>query len=235
MTNKEVFLPGLNNQISFLQHNLKLDNFNILVIGAFSENIALNLTGITKNTVQLIIPDFDSLLNANMVLEGNTAVKVKIMDYENTDFDSGTFDLVYAQASISTENRRKILKEIKRILKPDGYLCVGEITTNTKNLPVFLIDAFYNSGLSPIFYDDMINFYKEVGFLFFNSEDMSDTLPRYYAECKRKLGESKSMLKENEKSYHKKILKRISHESNLFTKFHADKYIGFSSLLFKRG
>ena len=38
-------------------------------------------------------------------------------------------------------------------------------------------------------------------------------------------------LGESEKAYHKKMLNRISHESNAYLKLGADKFIGFVSLL----
>ncbi len=235
MKYNEVFLPGLQNQVRFLQDNLKLENLDVLVIGTFSESIAVRFAVATKKTVHLIVPDFDSLLNANMLLDGDESVKVKIMDYERTDFEPNTFDLVYAQASISSENRRKILKEIKKILKPGGYLCVGEITSTNKALPVFLQEAYYSSGIQPIHGEELVKYYSDLGFEFMNSEDFSDTLREYYAKCKRKLNDSLDELKSNEQSYYKKILKRISHESNLFTRFNAEKYIGFTSMLLKRG
>ena len=235
MKYNEVFLPGLQNQVRFLQDNLKLEDLDVLVIGTFSEPIAQRFAVAAKKKVHLIVPDFDSLLNANMILEGDESVKVKIMDYVCTDFEPNTFDLVYAQASISLENRRKIIKEIKKILKPGGYLCVGEITSNTKELPVFLQEAYYSSGIEPLFYDELLKYYSDLGFEFVKSEDLTHTLREYYSQCKRKLNNSKDELKSNEQSYYKKILKRISHESNLFVKFNAEKHIGFNAILLKRG
>jgi len=61
-----------------------------------------------------------------------------MMEYSNTDFRDSTFDIIYAQASISTVERRKILKEIKRILKPDGIFCAGEVVNLEKEVPLFI-------------------------------------------------------------------------------------------------
>lgn len=231
----EIFLPGMESQVDFVKEHISFKGLDILVIGTFSEPIALELAELSGKQVQLIVPDFDSLINSNLFLEGKSEVKVKIMDYERTDFEDSNFDLVFAQASISSDNRRKILKEIKRVLKPDGYFCVGEIVTNEKELPVFVRDDFYNSGLYPIYDNDLISFYKSVGFDYVVSEDFPRALKEYYSICKERLYKTKGELKDNEQSYYKKILKRISHESNMFIKFSADKIVSFRTLLFKRG
>ncbi len=231
----EIFLPGMESQFDFVKEHVNFKGLDILVIGTFSEPIALEFAKISEKQVQLIVPDFDSLINSNLMLEGQQQVKVRIMDYERTDFDDSSFDLVFAQASVSTDNRRKILKEIKRVLKPDGYFCVGEIVSYEKELPVFVRDDFDNSGLYPIYDNDLISFYKSVGFDYFVSEDFPKALKEYYSICKERLNKTKGQLKDNEQSYYKKILKRISHESNMFIKFNADKIVVFRTLLFKRG
>lgn len=231
----EIFLPGMEGQIDFVKEHINFKGLDVLVVGTFSEPLALEFAELTGKQVQLIVPDFDSLINSNLLLEGKQHVKVRIMDYERTDFDDSSFDLVFAQASISTDNRRKILKEIKRVLKPDGYFCVGEIVTNEIELPVFVRDDFYNSGLYPIYDNDLISFYKGVGFDYVVSEDFPKALKEYYTICKERLSKTKGMLNDQEQSYYKKILKRINHESNMFIKFSADKIVSFRTLLFKRG
>ncbi len=60
------------------------------------------------------------------------------MDFSITDFNDAVFDIVYAQASISSKMRNKIIKEIKRILKPEGILSVGEITSLKSSPPIFV-------------------------------------------------------------------------------------------------
>jgi hypothetical protein len=42
-------------------------------------------------------------------------------------------------------------------------------------------------------------------------------------------------LTEKEKSYYKKLLNKISHESNAYLKLGADKYIGYKLLILKLG
>ncbi len=231
---KKIFLPGLNSQLNYVTETINLTDKKILVLGTFSELIALKFSELSNTKVELIVPDFDSLIGSKLLLEGNLEVKCRIMDYAQTDFDKETFDFIYAQASISTGNRRKILKELKRIIKPEGVLVIGEIFSKDKELPVFMKNALDNSDLHPIFEDQIIKFYEEIGFEVTHQENHDKLLMDYYFECKRQLNQSKDKLNDNEQSYYKKILNRISHESNLFIKFNAVKHIGFKILEIRR-
>jgi ubiquinone/menaquinone biosynthesis C-methylase UbiE len=231
---ENIFLPGLNSQLNYVIENINIKDKKVLVIGTFSESIAIKFAEICNNEVELIVPDFASLISSKVKIEGKSGIKIRIMDYTNTDFEKETFDFIYAQASVSTKNRRKILKELKRISKPDSIIVIGEIYSKTESLPVFMKNALDNSNLQPIFEDHIIKFYEEVGFEVRFSENHDKLLMDYYFECKSRLNQSKDKLTDNEQSYYKKLLKKISHESNLFIKFNAIKYIGFKILELRR-
>ncbi len=231
---EKIFLPGLNSQLNYVIENVNLTDKKVLVVGTFSESVAIKFAKMSNNEVELIVPDFEALIGSKVFLEGESGVKTRIMDYCQTDFDKETFDFVYAQASVSTGNRRKILKELKRITKPDGLVVIGEIYSKESDLPVFMKNALDNSDLHPIFEDQIVKYYEEIGFEVKYEENHDKLLMDYYFECKRQLNQSKDKLNDNEQSYYKKILKRISHESNLFMKFNAVKYIGFKILELRR-
>jgi len=107
----------------------------------------------------MIVNDYDSLINARLNLIKDSKVLVKMMDFDNTDFDAEVFDLVYAQASISLLNRNKIVKEIKRILKPEATLCVGEITALDRDFPPFVRNIFDHN------HRDATQYVKRLSFL----------------------------------------------------------------------
>ena len=79
--------------------------------------MAKELSNHFDTSVELIVEDYDSLMNSKMILESSPRVNVRLMDFEVTDFNDSSFDLVYAQASISLTKRNKIVKEIKRLAK----------------------------------------------------------------------------------------------------------------------
>jgi len=157
------------------------------------------------------------------------------MDFEITDFEDSSFDLIYAQASISSLNRNKIIRELKRILRPGGYLCVGEIVSLKNDIPQFVKDIFDSSDLLPTFIGDFEKYYIDRNFEVIARYDLSKTLQDYYSKSASLLKNAKGNLDDKEKSYYKKLLNKISHESNAYLKLGGDKYIGFTAALLKKG
>jgi SAM-dependent methyltransferase len=68
-------------------------------------------------------------MQSKIKLKDEEKIKCKMMDYAHTDFESGYFDLIYAQGSICIPERKDIIKEIKRILNSDGTVCTGEVVS----------------------------------------------------------------------------------------------------------
>ena len=229
-----IFLPGGLKQFRILKSKIELSGKNVLIIGSNSEKIAEKMIENEVNSVKIIVNDYDSLMNSRLNLGKGSKVTVKMMDYDNTDFSNEEFDLVYAQASISLTNRNKIVKELKRILKPDGTLCVSEITALTKEYPTFVKNIFDASDILPLINDDCIKYYEEKNFSVLYEEDLSSSLTSFYENAADTLDESFEHLTDKEKSYYKKLLNRISHESNAYLKLGADKYIGFKLLILKK-
>ncbi len=133
------------------------------------------------------------------------------MDFERTDFSSRQFDLIFSQASITYFNRKKVIKEIKRILKPNGFLCVGEIVKLHQNVPTFINEIFNYSNLHPLQIDELEKYYCERNFILIDSIDLSKTLTKFYQDYAILLNSKSKNLSESEKSFYKKILSKISH------------------------
>ncbi|MEG8947813.1 methyltransferase domain-containing protein [Rosettibacter firmus] len=231
----KILLPGTKYQLKFLFENLKDSPENILVIGAASEIIASEISNKYKVKINLIVDDYESFINSRISLGNNDNVNIILMDYETTDFNNDQFDLIYAQASISLTNRNKIIKEIKRVLKPRGYFCVGELVSLKKETPKFMQDIYEASNLLPLYIEDINKYYSERNFQVLKTLDLSNTLKEYYLTTLDKLKTEKEKLDEKEKAYYKKLLNRFSHESNAYLKLGGNKYLGFVSLLLQKG
>lgn len=228
-------IPGLDKQFQFLLKNLIAKVDNVLVIGSSSEKFAKLIAKNFSCSVELIMEDYESLLNSKLVLNDDSKVRVSMMDYDITDFDDASFDLIYAQASITLSKRNKIVKEIKRILRPGGFFCVGEIVSLKKNIPVFVQNVFDSSNLFPLFVDELEKYYTDRDLKIVAQQNLSDTLKEYYRQSASLLKNVRGNLTTGEKSYYKKILNKVSHESNVFLKLGGDKFIGFVSLLVQKG
>jgi len=232
--NPNIFLPGGFKQFRILKSKYDLTEKNVLIIGSNSEKIAEKMIEHEANSVKIIVNDYDSLMNSRLNLGKDSQIVVKMMDYDNTDFNNEEFDLVYSQASISLTNRNKIVKELKRILKSDGTLCVSEITAIDKEYPPFVKNIFDASDIHPLLNDTCTDYYKERKFSVLYEEDLSSSLTSFYENAVRTLDESFDRLTDKEKSYYKKLLNKISHESNAYLKLGADKFIGFKMLILKK-
>jgi len=229
-----IFLPGGFKQFRILKTKYVLSSKDVLIIGSGSEKIAEKMIESGVNSVNLIVSDYDSLMNSRLNLTNESKVIVKMMDFDNTDFNAEEFDLVYAQASISLLNRNKIIKETKRILKAEGTFCVGEIISLAKEYPPFVKNIFDSSDILPLMNDVCASYYKERKFSVLYEEDLSSSLQSFYENTAEELDKNIDKLTDKEKSYYKKLLHKISHESNAYLKLGADKYIGFKMLILKK-
>lgn len=230
---KQIHLPGGSNQLGFTLGNTKIVDQSILVIGSGSEEIAKRFVREGAAKVELIVEDYESLMNSNMLLSEFDAVNAKMMDFELTDFNENEFDLVYAQASISTDRRNKIIKEIKRILEKEGVLSVGEIVKLEEFVPQFVQDIFDMSELDPLCCDKIEKFYTDRNFEVIDIQDYSKSLKEYYSLNLKKLADNEDELSEKEKSYYKKIINQLSHQSKVYLKQGGDEFIGFHAIIAK--
>ena len=230
--NTTILLPGLAKQFSFLSSRLNLSTMRILIIGSQTVPIGKKLQN--DNQVEIIVEEYESLMNTKLALNKEDKLSVKIMDFERTDYQNNEFDLIYSQGSISNYRRKNIVKEAKRILKTGGYFCVGEVIKLEKSVPQFVRDIFESSELDPLYKDEVLNYYLQRNFEEIDSQNLSDTLKEYYSSNISLLKQQEGTFNSSEKSYLKTILNKLSHESNAYLKLGADKFIGFESLLLKK-
>lgn len=234
MEKKAILLPGLNYQVEFLFKYLNSNPQNILIAGSGAFNAASKIASHFNTSVDMIVEDYQSLLEARLLCQNNPSVNVKMMSFEKTDYNENEFDLIYAQASISTPDRNKIVKEFKRILKNGGHFCVGEMVHLSDKCPAFIKNIYENSYLNPLRIDEIKKYYTERKFKIIQEENLSHTLKDYYREINRKLVESTAELEPSEKSYYKKIINRIKHEAHAYLNLGGNKHIGYYLFLLQK-
>ncbi|MHB8579885.1 MAG: class I SAM-dependent methyltransferase [Ignavibacteriaceae bacterium] len=233
-TIKPIFLPGTDRQFTILYSQVILEGKTILIIGGGTAGLAYEFIERAASQVIIIVEDNDSLLQTRLLIGNNKNVSAKMMEFTNTDFRDEEFDLIYAQASISNKGRNKIIKEVKRILKPTGVFCVGENVIFTQDPPKFVNDIFLSSGIIPLLRDNFLKYYTERNFDVLYEHDLSSTLKDFYKMSTSLLHENIDSLSENEKSYYKKLIKKMSHESNTFLNLGGENYFGFMMLILKK-
>ena len=232
--NRFIFLPGSGFQVKKFLESTTVEEKEILVIGSNSEEIAEIFIENKARSVIIIVDDNDSLLRSRFLLSGNKKISVRMMEYLNTDFRDSTFDIIYAQASISRIERRKILKEIKRILKPEGIICIGEVVNLEKEVPLFIKNLRDKSEIYAPWIGELNDLYINAGFDLISEDDLSPRLQNFYRENSALLKDNRDGLTDQEKSYYKIILKKMSHESNAYLDLGGFKFMGFKMITGKK-
>lgn len=230
----KILLPGLMEQFSFLKKNIEFNDGNVLVIGSNSEFIASEIANFSNGKVFLINNSQESLTLSRINLGNNKSVITRLMEYENTDFHKEMFDVIYAQSSISIKNRKKIVKEIFRILKQGGVFCCGELIKIEDELPRFITDLWNRTCIEGIFLEQVQSFYTSSGFTIIKKADLSKTLKEFYEIYQSLFLSIKSALNEEEIHYQRKLFDRLNHEINVYLKLGGLKHIGFHALLLRK-
>jgi ubiquinone/menaquinone biosynthesis C-methylase UbiE len=231
-----IFLPGTDQQVKFFLSTTEIGNKQVLIIGSGTVEIAQKLLPAEPSGITIIVEDYDSLITMRYRLEksGEKHVHIRMMDFDNTDFRDDTFDIIYVQAAVSVSKRNKIIKEIKKILKPGGILCAGEIMRVKENPPAFIVDIWNSSDLQPLSAESLDRYYTEKGFEIIDKKDLSFTLKDFYMQSEKMLLKGTPELSDEEKSYYKKLLRKISHESNVYLKLGGSEYMGFIVMIMRK-
>jgi len=229
-----ILLPGGDKQFAHLASEVNIADSEVLIIGSNAEVSAKSFLAKGAKSVSVIVDDHDSLVRSRYILQQDKNFSLKMMEFTRTDFISSSFDIVVAQASISCKMRNKIVKEIKRILKPDGILNVGEIVSLEENLPAFVKNTWDAGEIEPLLITDLNEYYVRREFEVVSVKDLSNQLKEYYSNSKVLLETKAVELSDKEKSYYKKLLNRISHESNVYLKLGGDRFMGFASIILRK-
>jgi len=230
---KKIFLPGSFKPFRILKQKFDLNEKKVLIIGESSEKIAERFLDENVYSVDVIVRDYDALIQSRLNSNKTKNISIRINDFENTDFPDDNFDLVYAQVSLSNSNRKNVLKEIKRILKLNGILCVIEITKLQNEIPAFVKNVFEQSDIHPLLHSQSKDYFTSKGYELFFEQDLTSSLMHFYENVSNELSDYFRKADETEKKLYKKLLNKISHESNAYLKLGADKYIGLNLLILK--
>lgn len=229
-----LLLPGMDDQFLWFNNLYDVTGKTVLVVGESSDELAKFIEENFQAKVYFIVHDEDALFRSRLKLGANKNISVRLMEFSNTDFKNDFFDAVYAQASVTVKERRKIAKEFFRITKPGGVLCVGEMCNLKKEVPQVITDVWNRSTLSPLFVDELVPFYESVHWKHKESKDLSETLDVFYIQFEKKAARNLPNVPEGEKKLHKKFIHKISHEANVFLRHGGYKNIGFSAMLFEK-
>ncbi len=220
-----IFLPGMHYQVEKFTSDYEIKDKKILIVGANPQGIVKYFD--KSNQIEVIIDDYENFITAMDDLSKEKNVSVKMMEYSATDYNKETFDIIYAQASISRDDKNQIIKELKKIAKNDAIFVIGEVVHLQEKIPGFIDDILVNNGLAADYIENIEKYYIERKFDIIAKIDLSYSLKEFYKECIKLLNE----LKEDD---YKELSVRLSHEANAFLKYGGDKHLGFLTLIMRK-
>lgn len=148
-------------------------------------------------------------------------IEVKQGSFENIPHDDRSFDIVWSQdAMIHSGNRRQVLKEIRRVLKPGGELIFTDTLRNHDCSPEKLQPAFNRLQIQDA---GSFHFYKstlqELGFEEIETTDLSHHVSTHYIRFRDEILERyEEILEETSKAAIEKTLKSIEPWINFYQK-----------------
>lgn len=228
-----IILPGADEQIKILLNHFDVSGKNILIFGhetvrigkIFSENRAENIFIITE--------DEQALLRERLFSAG-TGVKIRLMQFAKTDFDSDTIDLVYAQGSISGKDRSAILSEAARVLRSDGIFASGEVVLLKEPVPAFVRNVFKDSGLNVLTPEKLEELYVRKNFILLKKTDLSHTLKDYYQNVKKLIEQADFKDADIPDMHLMKMINRVKHQANVYLKLGGNKFTGYYLFLLRK-
>lgn len=117
--------------------------------------------------------------------------------FEELPYDENTFDVVWSQdAILHSGNRRKVLEEVDRVLKPGGEFVFTDpmmVDGTPKEVLQPILDRIHLDSLgSPDFYRTEL---KKLGFEEVEFDDNTQQLPNHYGRVKQELEKNEERLR----------------------------------------
>lgn len=233
MNNNIPFLPGGLEQYNLLKKNVDLKDKIILILGFGAEQIALQMTAYAKAVI-IAVSTNEELLATRLKMSGKPKISVRLMSFDVTDFSDEAVDVVYSQGALSSDIRNKILKELHRIIKPDGTLCSGEVVSLKEESPQFVKDIWDRSGMNCLFISNLEKNYTDKNFNIVSSKELNFTLKAYYNAAAEIIKRGMKNISPEDLKVQRKVVNQLQHEVHAFQKLGGNKYIGFKTLILSK-
>jgi SAM-dependent methyltransferase len=232
--NKSPFLPGGASPITFFLKKIPHEGKSILLLGnGFSQLIPFVMHE-GFSSIQSASDDNTEVFEYKANTSKNQQFPALVVDYESLDHNTGEFDFVFCQTTLTKPIKTKLIKEIKRILKPDGILITSEIICVKKPAPIFLNDIWIKSGQDPHYGEEFEAFYTTRGFNLIESAEFPNDLDEFYIKSYKILETNlKSMSAEKRVQFRKDFVQE-KHEITSMVKGGALKFLNFKTLILQK-
>ena len=162
----ELILSGIRNKIVV---QINSENKSVLDVATGTGSLAIELGKHAENVVGIDLSD--KMLEVAKKKSHNPNVTFKEMDASKMDFQDGTFDIVTISLGLHDmpkEVRDAVLKETKRVLKPNGQLFILEhdLPRNklVASISATMIDTFESKYFLPFVRSDFQSYLRSFDF-----------------------------------------------------------------------
>lgn len=165
--------------------------------------------------------------------EGSHAA-FKVMSPMEIDFPAGSFDYVVCEGMLNVYPKSKLFRQIKKMLRGDGYLLAMEACWKQVSAPTSVRNVWEErSSPIPMFarWNDLM---MNDGLVLESIEDISIELDSFYAQFRSPIH---SIIQQNEglSKMYKKLVTKYKHEIDVYLHHGGKKWMGYCALVARKG
>lgn len=231
---KPVKLPGAEKQLQLLFNTYPVEGKSVLIPGVGSPDLLQVFVDMSPSKLEVLLFDDEQIMVARMHAPKSPSLRIKFMDYTVTDYADNTFDCIYAPGTLSILHHSRMLAEMRRILKPGGVFCLGELAYTKDDIPISVNTMWQDAGLYLQPAEKLLPAYTAGGFELISQADFTDTLKGVYQDFKVQEDKMHKLAELQLPSTQKKQLTRYKHEANMYLKMGAAKYTGYFVYLLRK-
>ncbi len=232
--NKTPFLPGGASPINFFLKKMPHEGKSLLLLGNGFPQLIPFVQNEGFSSIHSASDDTTEVFEYKANTSKNQQFPAMVVDYASLDHKSGEFDFVFCQTTLTKPVKTKLIKEIKRILKPEGILITSEIVCIKKPAPIFLNDIWIKSGQDPHYNDEFEPFYTTRGFNLIESAEFPNDLDEFYIKSYKILETNLKTMSAEKRVQFRKDFVQEKHEIVTMVKSGALKFLNFRTLILQK-
>lgn len=232
--NKSPFLPGGDSPVKFFLKEFPERDCSLLILGNGFPQLVPFFVDAGFSSVKAASDDNTEVFEYKANTPKEKQIPSLCVDYASLDYKDESFDHVFCQATLTLSGRNKLIKQIRRVLKPGGHLTTSEILCNKKPAPTFLNDIWAESGQDPLYTDEFEPYYTSRGFIIKSSADFTNDLDEFYIKSYKLLESSLKSLPADKRVQFRKDFVQEKHEITSLVKGGALKYMNLKTMILQK-
>ncbi len=228
--------PGLIRRLlSALPAGLKTQDSLLMYIGSrYGENVFAT-AGIFPGKIMAADEDAEALLFCkSQAGDFNGRVSFRSMSPLSLDPARESIDVVISDGLLSSYNKRKHLREARRVLKPGGALLLTTPVWLEAAAPTYVRDVWESREYSVLSVGELLELTAETGFTDTSIHDATEHLEPFYTQFTGDVRKIAGAGFEGFKQ-HKALVKHYKHEIDVYLKQGGRRWMGYFGVIGRKG